>query len=199
MIDPGHCRISRAFSRTRAILACACAVALAGLLGLSSYGHSASAQATETAGVGQPPIRGPLGTTLSLISGLCVPPEGGRLGLPLSGGLHYAIALGRAVVAPGLRVASFFVPGAVALAGLGELRVTLPLSQLAPYVGLGIGPGYRSAPGELGLAYQASPGLMVAVSQRLSVGLEASYFQIVGSHFRRLSFGPSFSLQLGGP
>lgn len=144
-----------------------------------------------------PPLRtAGLGTNLSLASGLSVPPEGGRLGAPLALELQHGLAFGPAIFAPGVRVVSMFVPGAVGLAGLAELRFTVPMVQLAPYIALGAGPGYRTVPAQLGFAFQAGPGLMVAVSERLTVGVEASYFQIVGSHFRRLSFGPSLSFGL---
>lgn len=171
----------------------ALAVALAGAARTSST----SAQPVVPAALpapDQPLSGGSRGTSLTLLSGLCVPPEGGRLGIPLTGELRYGFDLGPVIVAPSVRIASLFVPGAVGLAGLAGLRLTLPFTALAVYVAGGLGPGYRSAPEQVGLAYQVGSGLTVPLSERLSVGIEASYFQIPSSQFRRLSFGPSLSL-----
>ena len=180
-------------------------IALTLALGAATQAQSASAQVVEARASAQeppqPPVSAPeplagsrLGASAELLLGLCVPPEGGRLGLTLAGELRYGIALGPLVLAPGVRVASLFVAGAIGLAGLAGLRLTLPLPQIAPYVALGVGPGYRSGPAQLALAYQGSAGLTVPFSERITVGIEASYLQLVDVHFRRLSFGPTVSL-----
>lgn len=157
----------------------------------------------------QPPSREPdltrvpsneAGPHLSLASGLFLPPEGGHLGFAISGAARYGVAVGRATVAPGVRVAAYFRSGLAAVAPLATTRVStsmgLAIGTTSPYLFGGVGFGHLIERSHDGFAYQLGAGLNVAVGTRMSVGAEVTYLAITGSEFRALSFGPCMTLVL---
>jgi hypothetical protein len=152
----------------------------------ASGGRAFAQEATHASG----------GPRVALSSGLFVPPEGGTLGFAITGDASYGFALGKATLAPGLRLAGYFRSGLAVAAPLASARVALTLGVVRPYVLAGIGPGHASDRQQLGLAYQAAAGVTLDLGARWSLGAEASYLAISGTDFRALSLGPCVAVRL---
>ena len=132
------------------------------------------------------------GLRVSIMPGIIL--SDGDVGFSIAGDLRYGFEVGPFVMAPGLRLSGFFPPGFVVLTAIANLRLTLPLGPVGPYILGGVGPGYVTEPSQAGLAYQAGGGLMIHIGRSFALGAEAVYFGITGTEFRTLFIGPALLL-----
>lgn len=131
------------------------------------------------------------GARFTIAPGVFIPLDGERVGFSVAGDFRYGFDTGSIILAPGARVAGFFLPEARVVLGLATARVTVPLGPVGPFVIGGVGPGFVSAPGHTDLGYVAGGGFMVHVGVRFAVGAEAAYQAVRQSGFSALSMGPS--------
>jgi hypothetical protein len=141
---------------------------------------------------------------VAVVPGVLMPLHRYQTGAALAGDVYYGVAVGRAIVAPGARVAVYAASRLGVLAALATTRASLPLGPLEPYLLAGFGPGWVSRPSEAGLAWLAGGGLMVRFEPccahggsgglRIGVGVEASYQAVTGTPFKAAFVGPALRL-----
>ena len=127
---------------------------------------------------------------------LLVPPNNRPLGGGLALDLRYGIGVEPFILAPGGRLAGYFISGRFVGMGMPTLRVTVPLGPLAPFLIGGVGAGVLTNPTESGLALLGGGGLMVHFGSVLAVGVEATYQTITGTEFKSFAIGPSIALSI---
>lgn len=127
---------------------------------------------------------------------LLVPPDNRPLGGGLDLDLRYGIGAEPFIIAPGGRLAGYFISRRFVGMGMPTLRVTAPLGPLAPFLIGGVGGGHITNPSENGLALMGGGGLMVHFGSVLAVGAEATYQVITGTEFRAFTIGPSIAISL---
>jgi hypothetical protein len=169
---------------------------LAGLAVLLVCAQPAAAQAPAEAG---PSGRDLVvyyntGARFTVAPGVFIPLEGERVGFSLAGDFRYGFDTGPLIVAPGARVAGFFLSDARIVMGLATARVTVPLGPVGPFVLGGVGPGFVSANERVDLGYLAGGGFMVHFGVHVAVGAEVAYQAIRGTGFSALSVGPALLL-----
>lgn len=120
-----------------------------------------------------------------------------RSGGPLGGGLdaegRYGLKAGPTVLAPGVRLAAYFLSSRVIGTARPTFRVTIPIGPLAPFLVGGLGGGWISNPAENGLAVMGGGGLMVHVGRVLAIGAEITYQEIRGTELGNLAIGPAIA------
>lgn len=127
---------------------------------------------------------------------LLVPPDNRPLGGGLDLDLRYGIGAEPFILAPGGRLAGYFISGRFIGVAMGTFRLTVPLGPLAPFGIGGVGPGTITNPGETGLALMGGGGLMIHFGKILAVGAEATYQTITGTEFKTFTIGPSIAISL---
>ncbi len=137
------------------------------------------------------------GTQLTFSPVLLVPlsarPVGGGVDLEV----RYGIPADPMIVAPGGRVAGYFLSGHVIFTGMPVVRLTLPTMPVAPYLTAGLGIGVVTSSTDegadkltaTGLAVMGGGGFMVHVSRAFGIGTEVTYQTITSSDFSALAFG----------
>ena len=121
---------------------------------------------------------------------LLVPSDGGPLGLGLDLDVRYGIETGPFIVAPGGRVAGYFLSGYFVGEAMPTVRLTFPVGFLAPFILGGAGAGWVSNPQKTGVALLGGGGLMVHLGRVLGLGAEVTYQTITGTDFHVVSIGP---------
>jgi hypothetical protein len=127
---------------------------------------------------------------------LLLPSGGGSVGGGLNFELRYGIDADPLIIAPGGRLAGYYLDKRFIGTAMPTLRVTVPIGPLAPFLVGGVGGGWISNPGESGLALLGGGGLMIHFGRVLAIGAEASYQTITGTGFKVLSIGPSIAIGL---
>lgn len=116
---------------------------------------------------------------------------------PYGGGLNldgrYGIEAGPTVIAPGGRLAGYFISSRFIGAAMPTLRITLPVGPLAPFVVGGVGYGGITNPGENGVALLGGGGLMIHFGHIFAIGAEATYQTITNTEFKSVAIGPAIS------
>ncbi len=135
-----------------------------------------------------------LGLHSSFGPAIIFPSGGGSVGGGLDLELRYGIGAGPVIVAPGGRVAGYYISERFIGMGMPTGRITLPLGPLAPYLVGGVGVGGISNPGESGVALLGGGGLMIHFGRALAIGAEATYQTITNTGFKVLSIGPSIAI-----
>lgn len=125
---------------------------------------------------------------------LLVPVDGG----PLGGGLildgRYGIDLNPVILAPGARLAGYYISERFIGTAMPMLRLTTPLGPLAPFVLGGVGGGGLTNDSEGGVALLVGAGLMIHVGSHFAFGAEGDYQTITSTEFQELSVGPALQL-----
>jgi hypothetical protein len=140
-----------------------------------------------------PSFRANRGFSLGLGPAILLPTDAG----PVGGGLvldgRYGIPAGPIIVAPGGRLAGYFISRRFVGTAMPTLRVTLPAGPLAPYLLGGVGGGGLSNPSEGGVALMGGGGLTIHFGSVLAVGVEITYQTITNTELRSVALGPSIS------
>ncbi len=122
-------------------------------------------------------------------------------GFGLEFGLRYGLKVGPTVLAPGGRVAGFFLSERFIGDLMPTLRWTIPLGPFAPFLEAGAGPGGATNPGRGGVALLGGGGFMIHFGDVFGLGARVGYETILGTasatkpRFSVLSIGPM--LQFG--
>jgi hypothetical protein len=127
---------------------------------------------------------------------LLVPPDNRPLGGGLDIDLRYGIGAEPFILAPGARLAGYFISGRFVGMGMPTLRLTTPLGPLAPFLIGGVGGGLITNPSENGVALMGGGGLMIHFGSVLAIGAEATYQVITGTEFKTFTIGPSIAISL---
>jgi len=145
---------------------------------------------------GSPAMDANRGFRLGVGPTLLLPTDDG----PVGGGLvldgRYGIKAGPTVIAPGGRLAGYFISSRFIGAAMPTLRVTVPVGPLAPFAVGGVGPGGLTNPSEGGVALLGGGGLMVHFGRLLAIGGEVTYQKITGTELESLALGPA--IHFGG-
>lgn len=127
---------------------------------------------------------------------LLVPTDNGPLGGGLDFDLRYGIGAGPFIIAPGGRLAGYYISRRFVGMAMPTARITIPLGPLAPFLVGGVGPGWISNPSEGGVALMGGGGLMVHFGRILAVGAEATYQTITSTELKSWALGPSIAIGL---
>jgi len=122
---------------------------------------------------------------------LLIPPDGRPVGGGLDFDLRYGIGIDPIILAPGGRLAGYFISGRFIGTAMPTGRVTFPLGPFAPFLVGGAGGGWITNPSEGGVALLAGGGLMIHVGRFFAIGAEAAYQVITSTEFQELAIGPS--------
>src|SRR6185295_4978145 len=118
-----------------------------------------------------------------------------RTGGPYGAGLtldgRYGIEAGPTVLAPGGRLAGYYVSDRFAAVAMPTFRVTVPIGPLAPFLIGGVGAGWLTNVSESGVALLGGGGLMIHVGRFVAFGAEATYQAITGTELKVVTIGPS--------
>jgi hypothetical protein len=142
-----------------------------------------------------PAWRSNVGFVTSIGFAVLIPDEGSA-GFGLEPTIRYGIPTGPVIIAPGARLAGYFLSERFIWTLMPTLRVTAPLGPLAPFVHGGVGGGGITNPGEGGLSWLGGGGLMIHFGGVLSLGAELNYQGITGTDYKALSIGPT--IVIGG-
>jgi len=125
---------------------------------------------------------------------LLVPTDGG----PLGGGLildgRYGIDLNPVILAPGARLAGYYISERFIGTAMPMLRLTTPLGPLAPFVLGGVGGGWLTNDSEAGVALLVGAGLMIHLGSHFAIGAEADYQTITSTEFQEFTVGPAIQI-----
>lgn len=135
---------------------------------------------------------------------LLVPAAGGTVGGGLHLELRYGIGADPVIVAPGGRIAAYYLADRFAFLGMPNVRVTLPAGAFAPYLVAGAGLGaVTSSTSEgsdridaTGLALMGGGGCMVHFTASFGLGVEVTYQTITSSDFSAVAIAPAFAIGL---
>lgn len=176
--------MTRRRTRRHLALAAAACVALATPKEALAYDESSAAVVANTGfHVGIGPV-------------ILIPPGNRPIGGGLDLDLRYGIGLDPVIVAPGGRLAGYFISGRFIGMAMPTARLTLPVGPLAPFLSGGVGGGWISNPSEAGVALLGGGGLMVHFGRVFALGVEATYQTITGTDFHSLAIGPSILIGL---
>jgi len=148
--------------------------------------------------------RANLGPCFGWVPIVIVPSGGHGWGGGIDPELRYGFRVGanrRLIVAPGIRVAGYYVPKLheAGLAPEAMVRFTLPLGHFAPYAALGFGPAawvFTSDGSKRGVGTMGRVGVMYHVTPTIAVGLDAMMQTIDGTSFRLATLFPVAVLKL---
>lgn len=141
-------------------------------------------------------MRANRGFKLGLGPELLIPSDGGPMGGGLTLDGRYGIKAGPTVLAPGGRLAGYYISKRFVGTAMPTFRVTVPVGPLAPFLVGGLGPGGMTNDGEGGLAILGGGGLMIHFGRFVAVGAEVTYQKITGTEFEMLGIGPA--IHFGG-
>jgi hypothetical protein len=127
---------------------------------------------------------------------LLVPTDGGPLGGGLDVELRYGIGADPVILAPGGRIAGYYISGRFVAMGMPTFRLTLPLGPLAPFLVGGVGPGILTNPSETGVALMGGGGIMLHLGRVFAIGAEATYQTITSTEFQEFAIGPAIHIGL---
>jgi len=154
----------------------------------------ASAQATNVEKRALADARGveeaTTGPKLGITAGAFFRSPQDHVGFSFAGDFYYDFRLGPLVLAPGLRASGYIIRDFLAVAGFGTLRAGTSLGPVIPYALGGVGVGFIGHDGrDTGLGYVGGGGVMLALSRRLALGVEASYQGFATTRFRATYLG----------
>lgn len=125
---------------------------------------------------------------------ILVPSDGG----PLGGGLvldgRYGFDLNPVILAPGARLAGYYISERFIGTAMPTLRLTFPVGPLAPFLLGGVGGGWLTNDAEAGVAGLFGGGLMIHFGSHFAIGAEADYQVITGTEFKELTIGPAIQI-----
>lgn len=119
--------------------------------------------------------------------------DNGPYGFGVNVDVRYGIQVGPTVVAPGGRVAGYYISGRGVGVAMPTARITLPIGPLAPYILGGAGVGGLTSDTEGGAALMGGGGLMIHVSNVVAFGAEATYQAITGTELHTWTITPAIA------